>query len=188
MAYQNTGFKRSMKVKITKTGSDGSITEVEYDGQQLLGNFPEIPNDDDFRRLERNGVDGDWDLRWNAFKEFLHDDLGETAYSQISNALNTDMLINMPGFTVKILASQSQYGGINIFARLYNSSNVVSVAQEQLAISYYDQNNSIITHTILVGASESNGRIVQSLEVYHNGSCTPQFGNYGNYFVTFNHI
>ena len=58
MAYFNSGYTRSMKVQITKTGSDGSQVVNTYDGQAAFGEFPAIPSDDDFRRLVRNGVDG----------------------------------------------------------------------------------------------------------------------------------
>lgn len=62
MAYTETGFKRSMKIEITKTGSDGSVVKNTYDGQAEFTyngvTYAAIPSDDDFRRLERNGVNG----------------------------------------------------------------------------------------------------------------------------------
>ena len=73
MAYTETGFKRSMKITITKTGNDGSVINTTYDGQgEFIYNgttYTAIASDDDFRRLERNGANGDWDIRLNAFKK-----------------------------------------------------------------------------------------------------------------------
>ena len=63
MAFTETGFKRSMKITITKTGNDGSVVNSTYDGQgEFIHNattYTAIASDDDFRRLERNGVNGD---------------------------------------------------------------------------------------------------------------------------------
>ena len=83
MAYTETGFARSMKLIITRTGDDGSVVNTTYDGQGAFGGYQAIASDDDFRRLERNGVDGDWDNRFNAFKAYVLGEIGQDAYSVI---------------------------------------------------------------------------------------------------------
>ena len=83
MAYTETGFSRSMRLIITKTGDDGSVINTTYDGQGAFGGYQAIASDDDFRRLERNGVDGGWDNRFNAFKAYVLGEIGQDAYSVI---------------------------------------------------------------------------------------------------------
>ena len=56
MAYTGTGFKRSMKIEITKTGNDNSVVTDIYDGQKEFTyngvTYAAIPSDDDFRLLD----------------------------------------------------------------------------------------------------------------------------------------
>jgi hypothetical protein len=113
MAYTETGFKRSMKIIITKTGNDGSVVESTYDGQEEFvyngTTYTAIASDDDFRRLERNGVNGDWDVRLNAFKGYVFAEAGPEAYATI----NWDLIVQeLTQYSIKIMQRAGGQGEI----------------------------------------------------------------------------
>lgn len=109
MAYTETGFKRSMKITITKTGNDGSVVNTTYDGQgEFIYNgttYTAVASDDDFRRLERNGVNGDWDVRLSAFKGYVFAEAGPEAYATIDWNLSIQEL---PQYSIKVM---QRFGG-----------------------------------------------------------------------------
>lgn len=113
MAYTETGFKRSMKITITKTGNDGSVVNTTYDGQGEFVydgiTYMAITNDDDFRRLERNGSNGDWDVRLNAFKGYVFAEAGPEAYATI----NWDLSIQeLPQYSIRVMSRAGGQGEI----------------------------------------------------------------------------
>ncbi len=119
MAYTETGFKRSMKVARTKTGNDDSVVTTIYDGQDEFiydgDTYQAIASDDDFRRLERNGVDGDWDVRLAAFKNYVLQEAGADAYA----AIDWDTAIeNLTQYDVKIMSVEGS-SGYDIIAIVY---------------------------------------------------------------------
>lgn len=126
MAFTETGFKRSMMITITKTGNDGTIVESTYDGQDAFGTFSAIPDDDTFRRLERNGVDGDWDLRLIGFKNYVLSEVGQTVYDLIDWDNNTIISINT--YDIKIMAVAGT-GGQEIISIVYKNGAVADASE-----------------------------------------------------------
>lgn len=113
MAYTETGFKRSMKITITKTGNDGSVVNTTYDGQgEFIYDgitYTAITSDDDFRRLERNGANGDWDVRLNAFKGYVFAEAGPEAYATIDWDLSIQEL---PQYSIRVMSRAGGQGEI----------------------------------------------------------------------------
>lgn len=113
MAYTETGFKRSMKITITKTGNDGSVVNTTYDGQGEFVydgiTYTAIADDDDFRRLERNGANGDWDVRLNAFKGYVFAEAGPEAYATIDWDLGIQEL---PQYSIRVMSKAGSQGEI----------------------------------------------------------------------------
>lgn len=123
MAFTETGFKRSMKITITRTGNDGTVVSTIYDGQEAFGVFPAIADNDTFRRLERNGVDGDWDLRLIGFKNYVLSEVGQTVYDLIDWDNNTIISINT--YDIKIMAVAGT-GGQEIISIVYKDGMLAS--------------------------------------------------------------
>ena len=139
MAYTETGFKRSMKIEITKTGSDNSVATSIYDGQEEFTydgvTYAAIPSDDDFRRLERNGVNGSWDIRLNAFKGYVFNESGPAAYNSINWSLSVQ---EIPQYSIKIILRAGGQGEI-------------------LAVSYVGENLQPVNEDVYVLLSFTNG-------------------------------
>ena len=132
MAYTETGFKRSMKINITKSGDDGSSVVTTYDGQNAFGEFLAIPNDDDFRRLERNKTNGDWDLRLVGFKNYVLTEAGHDAYDSIdwSNSIQS-----LAVYDIKIMAVAGTQG-TGIIAISYKDG--INVPTNETVNIYFD--------------------------------------------------
>ena len=155
MAFTETGFKRSMKITITKTGNDGTMVSTIYDGQEAFGAFSAIADNDTFRRLERNGVDGDWDLRLIGFKNYVLSEVGQAVYDLIDWDNNTVVSINT--YDIKIMAVAGTQGQ-EIIAIVYENGAVTgtsetvnvyfdtldkSAVQLQIANNYYSGTYSV---------------------------------------------
>lgn len=125
MAFTETGFKRSMKITITKNGNDGTVVETTYDGQDAFGSFSAIADDDTFRRLERNGVDGDWDLRLIGFKSYVLAEAGQIAYDNIDWG---DSILSINEYDVKIMAVAGSQG-TEIIAIVYKDGVLASTLE-----------------------------------------------------------
>lgn len=112
MAYTETGFKRSMKIEIIKTGSDGSVVTNTYDGQEEFTydgvTYAAIPSDDDFRRLERNGVNGSWDIRLNAFKGYVFNESGPAAYNSVNWSLAVQSINEYEVKVMRVFGDQGE--------------------------------------------------------------------------------
>lgn len=132
MAFTETGFKRSMKITITKTGNDGTIVETTYDGQGAFGAFPAIPDNDTFRRLERNGTNGNWDLRLVGFKNYVLSEAGQDAYDTINWS---EAILSIDTYDVKIMAVSGTQG-TSIIAIVYKNG-VLAPALETVNV-YFD--------------------------------------------------
>lgn len=139
MAYTETGFKRSMKIEITKTGSDNSVATSIYDGQEEFTydgvTYAAIPSDDDFRRLERNGVNGSWDIRLNAFNGYVFNESGPAAYNSINWSLSVQ---EIPQYSIKIILRAGGQGEI-------------------LVVSYVGENLQTVNEDVYVLLSFTNG-------------------------------
>lgn len=125
MAFTNTGFIRSMKVTITKTGSDESVLTTTYDGQEAFGAFLAIRDDYAFRRLERNGVDGDWDLRMAAFKAYVLSEEGQTVYDMIQW---DRAYVNLVEYDIKLMAVAGS-GGHDVVAIAYKDGELAELSE-----------------------------------------------------------
>ena len=135
MAYTETGFKRSMKVTITKTGNDGSVVTSVYDGQgEFIYNgttYAAIASDDDFRRLERNGVDWGWDVRLLAFKNYVLTEAGQDAYDSITWSNSVQRILE---YDIKLMSVQGS-SGTSIIAVAY-SGGIISVIPDSVTVQF----------------------------------------------------
>ena len=150
MAYTETGFARSMKLIITKTGDDGSVVSTTYDGQGAFGGYQAITDDYVFRRLVRNDVDGDWDNRFNAFKAYVLGEIGQDAYYTIDWG---DCIRSIDTYVIKVMQTEN------------------SQAQSIIALVYKDG--------IRVAAPEALN-ILFDLPVSKNASLTILANDYGS--------
>lgn len=135
MAYTETGYKRSMRVTITKTGNDGSVVTDTYDGQGAFDIFPAIASPDDFRRLERNQAgNGDWDVRLAAFKNYIIAEAGQAAFDAV-NALD-EWVVNLSEYEARIMLTDNIHGD-ELIVVLYSVSTGLTVsAKEDLTITF----------------------------------------------------
>ena len=159
MAYFNSGYTRSMKVQITKTGSDGSQVVNTYDGQAAFGEFPAIPSDDDFRRLVRNGVDGAWDLRLAAFKNYVQTQAGLDAYNSIewNNAV---IASNSYHIAIQPVLGSSGY---SIIAVLY-LDNQAALALEDITIALITNTDYVELFNLTISAGNQTSSIHEFVE------------------------
>lgn len=159
MAYVETGFKRSMKIEIVKTGNDNSVVTYTYDGQAEFTyggvTYVAIPSDDDFRRLERNGLNGSWDVRLNAFKNYVFAEVGPDAYNSINWSLSVQ---EVPHYSIKMMR---RYGGQGeIQAVSYVDGNLQSVNENIYVLLSFTGGNTDIQFTILAGHYYSNNYLM----------------------------
>lgn len=182
MAFTNTGYIRSMKVTITKTGDDNSIVTTTYDGQDAFGAFTAIPDNDTFRRLERNGVDGDWDLRLAAFKDYLLDELGADIYNLI---VWNNQYVSLEEYDIKIMAIDGT-GGQDIIAIAYKNG-VESIIKETISISFDTLDISGLIQIATGNYSSypySLGQADGTISDVSNAAVSPSESIYGVYSIT----
>ena len=155
MAYTETGFKRSMKITITKTGNDGSVVNTTYDGQGEFiydgTTYTAIASDDDFRRLERNGVNGDWDVRLNAFKGYVFAEAGPEAYATIDWNLSIQEL---PQYSIKVMQRAGGQG--EVLAVSYVGGILQSVSEDVYILLSFTGGSQNEQFTIPTGQYYSN--------------------------------
>jgi hypothetical protein len=186
MAYQNTGFKRSMKVAVTRNGSDGSSITTTYDGQGAFGTHSAIVSNYDFRRLVRNNNNGDWDIRLADFKAYMLGEVGAPAYASIDWDKYSVMSVNQYDVVlISIIGTHSR----DIVAVLYNGSSIVDVAPETINITFDTLTPSTIPLQIAPGASVSGiYSMVQSdgvdIRDISNPTVSPTISNNGSYSIT----
>lgn len=187
MAYAETGFKRSMKIEITKTGSDNSVVTSIYDGQAEFTydgvTYAAIPSDDDFRRLERNGVNGSWDIRLNAFKSYVFNESGPAAY----NSINWSLCVQeIPQYSIKIIQRAGGQG--EILAVSYVGENIQSVNEDVYVLLSFTNGAQNEQFTIPSGQSYSNSYSMTAADIdltnVSSVSVSPTVSDNGIYSVS----
>lgn len=159
MAYFNSGYTRSMKVQITKIGSDNSEVTDTYDGQLEFGAFPAIPDNDTFRRLERNGTNGDWDLRLAAFKTYVQSEAGIDAYSSIDWS---DAVVAPNTYHIAIQPISGTSGN-SVIAVLY-SNNQAALALENIVVALTTNTNPAELFNLTISIGNQTSSIHQFVE------------------------
>lgn len=126
-----------MKVTVTKTGNDNTVVATTYDGQGAFGIYTAIASDDDFRQLERNGVDGAWDIRLAAFKSYVLSEVGADVYALINWDDNT--VISIDVYDIKIKAIENT-GGQEVIAIVYKNG-ILSPTLETVTVYFNTLND-----------------------------------------------
>ena len=153
-----------MKIEITKTGSDNSVATSIYDGQAEFTyngvTYAAIPSDDDFRRLERNGVNGSWDIRLNAFKGYVFNESGPDVYSSINWSLSVQ---EVPQYSIKIILRVGGQG--EIFAVSYVGGNLQPVNEDVYVLLSFTNGAQNEQFTIPSGQYYSNSYSMTAADI-----------------------
>lgn len=153
MAWVNSGYERSLKVTITKTGSDNSTTIINEDGRQAFGSYPSLTTDE-FKQLTLDS----FNLRLDAWKSYLLNKYASSDSGLYASIPFTNTRREMK--EVAVMSVQGTQGSeiIAILRGVINNNNLYEAPQE-LVVTFKDGNLTTRTLTIHPGQRNSSSII-----------------------------
>lgn len=186
MTYINTQYKRSLKLSVTKTSNEviPIVTNIVEDGRSLFVSngvtYQPIIDDDVFAKLTINGVDGEWDVRKNAFIAYINNKY--ILEPELTTSINwTKTRIFLPTITIQLLQVPGESSGV-VYAKALNLTSMPDIVT---IVSTDGTNNYTFVVAAYNGMSVGQALIAPSIvDNLSIVSVTPEYSASTHYIAT----